>query len=124
MILTEEALSIQFTDIQPNDMIKYKLPGESEYETAQVISRAGKMTGKNRFWWNGKTVNTGLSKSLNSESLIDLSKVDHIESSKDKEESFIVVISRYRHSEDACVAANERELLDWERWVGIDKKYV
>ena len=50
-------------DIKKNDIIRYKLP-DSEWETVKILSRAGKATGKNKFWWNVEVLETGNSKSV------------------------------------------------------------
>ena len=38
--------------------ILYQLPGAEDWFAATVIGRAGKATGKNKWWINVKTVNT------------------------------------------------------------------
>ena len=94
-------------------MIRYKLP-DSEWETAKVLSRAGKSTGRNKYWWNVEVIETGNMKSVNTENLEVLEKVEVQDNEDDVEESLVVLIPRHLHDRPECIDAKEKELKNWD----------
>ena len=105
--------SYSHTQVKKNDVISYKL-AEKE-ETSQVLSRAGKSNGKYRFWWNVKNADTGENKSLNTEDLEDLRKVEEVNILEtNAEEALVTNIPRNLHHLQECVDAKDRELKSWE----------
>ena len=84
-----------YRDIKKNDVIKYKLP-DSEWESVKVLSRAAKANGKNKYWWNVQVLETGNSKSVNTENFEELEKVLDQEE-EDVEETLVVLIPHHLH---------------------------
>ena len=113
----EDTTNIQYThnDVKKNDVIRYKLPEAMEWETAKVLSRAGKATGKNKYWWNVELLNTGVSKSLNTENCEELQMVSDCEEEV-FEEALVVLIPRHLHSQPDCIGAKEKELENWDNF--------
>ena len=105
----------RFDDIRKDDVIKFRMPG-SEFETAKVLSRAGKSKGGNRHWWNIKDCETGECKSINAGKLADIQKVVDLEEEGDTEQSLVVLIPRYMHNTQACIEAKEQELNSWDKF--------
>ena len=70
--------------------------------------------------WNVENTATGEAASFNSEKLMDLTKVAEkraVESNTTAvEETFLVVLPRWRHKEDRCLAAKEKELQSWDEF--------
>ena len=103
-------------DIKKNDIIRYKLP-DSEWETVKILSRAGKATGKNKYWWNVEVLETGNSKSVNTENLEVLERVvNHVEIEEEIEEVLVVLIPRHLHDQPECIEAKEKELENWDNF--------
>ena len=103
-------------DIKKNDIIRYKLP-DSEWETVKILSRAGKATGKNKYWWNVEVLETGNSKSVNTENLEVLERVvNHVEIEEEIEEVLVVLIPRHLHNQPECIEAKEKELENWDNF--------
>ena len=112
----EEVMHRRYThrDIKKDDIIKYKLPNSHEWETSRVISRAGKSTGKNKYWWNVETIETGEKKSLDTENISEIEQTQ--EENIQTEEALVVVIPRYMHDQAECVEAKEKELENWDNF--------
>jgi hypothetical protein len=48
----KETTSSTLLQIKKNNIIQYKLPDSEERISATVLGKAGKMTGKNKTWYN------------------------------------------------------------------------
>ena len=70
--------SQQTKKIKPNSLIKYKLSSTSDWETAKIINREGKATGKYSNCWN-------ISDEYGEQKSIDLSKVEQWKVTKESE---------------------------------------
>ena len=70
--------SQQTKKIKPNSLIKYKLSSTSDWETAKIINRAGKATGKYSNCWN-------ISDEYGEQKSIDLSEVEQWKVTKESE---------------------------------------
>ena len=101
--------------IKKGNIIRYKVPDSSEIKEVKVLSRAGKKGGKYDLWWNLSNTETGHVEA------IDLGDVDILSNVSDQhefnEESvYVVCIPRYRHQEEVCKQAKEKELNSWDHY--------
>ena len=101
-----------FRDIKQHDVIKYKFI-DTDWSVATVVSRAGKSSGKNKYWWNVRSDETGKVKSLDTENFQDVEKIIDKEV-EEVEEALAVVIPRHLHYQSPCIEAKEKELKNWE----------
>ena len=84
-----------------NEKIQYRV--DDDWVKASVISRAGKVTGKHKNWFNVKIEGSDLERSVN----LEVVKWRRI---ADEEEVNIVMIPRARHGEVECIQAKQVEL--------------
>ncbi len=92
------------------------VPGTGVTETSEVISRAGKRSGRNRYWWNVKVLGTGKNKSINTEVMNNLQKIDSRVQQNDTVDALVVTIPRYLHDNPECVLAKKNELQNWDNF--------
>ena len=109
-----------YKNIKVGNVLQFKDPLNNQIMTGVVTKRAGKAIGKNKSWWNMENVVTGEAASFDTEQLKDLTKVAEtrqLESNKEAttmvEETFLVTLPRWRHKEERCIAAKEKELQNW-----------
>ena len=100
-------------DIRKDDWIRYSVDDASEKEIVKVVSRGGKASGSNKFWWNVKVDGTGELKSVNTEVLKNLDKVCHV-NDEHAVDALVVTIPRSMHNEPECIKAKEKELDNWD----------
>ena len=100
-IITHSASS---KTLQANDQIQYKLNNSNEWIKATVLGRAGKVTGKNKNWYNVQKTESEKQKS------VDLGQLQwkKIEKNHDTE-NFDIVLKAEAQS-DECTVAKESEL--------------
>ena len=103
--------TISFTDVRQGDTLSYIIPETSMPEVCTVISRAGRVTGSNKYWWNVQVKDTNEKKSLNTQVLQNLQKVSTLPATVST--TLVVMIPRYLHSNPECVEAKEKELQNW-----------
>ena len=109
-----DSVAFKFTDIEKGNVLQFKHPSHSQLIQGRVINRAGKATGKNRFWWNIQNLEDGEAESYDTERLDCLDKV--ADESVPTEEAYVVVIPRWRHAESRCIRAKEKELASWKEF--------
>ena len=84
------------------DTIEFKGKAEDVWKEASVIGRAGKVTGKNKDWFNVSCA--GESFSLN------LGDVDWRFKERKTEVANVTFVPKMRHNDSLCVAAKQQEL--------------
>ena len=119
--------------LKPNLVVKLQKTPNEEWSHVKIINRGGKSTGKYKNWWNLQNVNTG---HKSCENFDDVHKYEVVEGNKDDGEEisndnagnnsvtgsedvncvFVTTIPRYRHYEEACKAAKEKELDSWDQY--------
>ena len=105
--------------VKKDDTIRYKKGESSEWIEAKVLCRAGKVGSKYDDWWNLKNIKTGHIEPEDFSSLKNIQKVEptNPEDKKGNEDNvYVVNIPRYRHCEEACKQAKEKELASWDEY--------
>ena len=104
--------------VKKDDTIRYRKGESSEWIEAKVVSRAGKVGSKYDKWWNLRNTKTGHIEPEDFNSLKDIQRVsvNSVEKKEDEDTVYVVNIPRYRHSEEACKQAKEKELASWEEY--------
>ena len=77
-------LKNKLAKLRPKTKIKYKVNENDNLQSAEIISRAGKSSGKNRNWWNIENL-SGNQQSLNFEKVHHFELQDTIDSTNDPE---------------------------------------
>ena len=109
-------VSKDFKDIRKGDIVRYKDSGTSEIVESKVLRRAGKKGGKYDGWWNLSNNESGHIEAL------DMGSVDILEikvpEKKDPPEdnTYVVGVPRYRHGEQICLDAKDREFESWDNF--------
>ena len=107
-------------EIRRNDVIRFKKNPGLEWIQGRILSRAGKKGGKYGKWWNVQNTVTGHIEPEDLGNLSSLEKVMTDESNGAEEnvenEVFITAIPRYRHNEEGCKAAKEKEFDSWDKY--------
>ena len=98
--------------IKEGDIISYLIRETGVAELAEVVSRGGKATGPNKFWWNVHVLDSNEDKCVNTEVLHQLRKVNK-SSCTPPVSALVVTISRYLHGEPECVEAKWNEIKNW-----------
>ena len=106
--------------VKKDDTIRFKKDESSEWIEAKVVSRAGKVGSKYDKWWNLKNIKTGHVEPEDLDSLKAIEKVGlpcgSEENEKVDDSVYVVNIPRYRHNEEACKQAKDKELAAWDRY--------
>ena len=103
-------------DIKKGDIVRYKDAGTSKIVESKVLRRAGKKGGKYDRWWNLSNNESGHIEAL------DLGNVDILEivapgkTDAPEENTYVVGIPRYRHGEQACMDAKDKEFESWDNY--------
>ncbi|CAB4041176.1 Hypothetical predicted protein, partial [Paramuricea clavata] len=101
--------SVNANNIKPGQYITFREEHQSDKATAKVISRAGKATGKHKYWFNIDYLGT----SMDAKS-IDLSQVEELEIIENStEEANIVDEVMFCHNL-SFDSAKQAELKDWK----------
>ena len=101
-------------EVKKNDIIRYHNPETNGVESSIVVSRGGKSTGSNKYWWNVNVQKSGEIKSINTEKVGKLERL--LEAPEDVTGTLVVTIPRYLYNEPECVAAKENELENWDKF--------
>ena len=103
------------------DVIKYKLNDNDDWIEANVISRGGKSTGKNRAWFNVLDKGSIELKSVNFESVAQWQPVLNPPQSATEAEVNAVFVPTSRHMEHNVYSAKLRELDNWKKFSVYDE---
>ena len=103
--------SISCHNVEKDNVISYRIPETDTEEISRVLSRAGKASGPNKFWWNVEVQGSLQRKSVDTEAVADLKKVNAL--CAQVTPTLVVSIPRYLHNEPQCLSAKEKELKNW-----------
>ena len=100
------------TDVRKLDIIRFKRSADEEWTTGEILSRAGKSSGKFSNWWNIKNIQSGHQKPENVEQFAIIEKVTVEENPGQTDEiaTYAVNIPFWRFHEKECVMAKRIEL--------------
>ena len=98
------------------DYIKYKLPENEDWIEAKILSRGGKSTGQNKYYFNIMNNEDQIKLGINLE-LVDFEIIEKDNS----EEVEAVFVSKERHSDADIIEAKTKELQNWKDF-GIFKE--
>ena len=111
------------TDVRKLDIIRFKRSTDEEWTTGEILSRAGKSSGKFRNWWNIKNVQSGHQKPENIEQFAIIEKVTVEENPGETDEiaTYAVNIPFWRFHEKECVKAKRTELEKFDEFDVYDE---
>ena len=101
--------------IKKNEVIRFRRVDETEWVEGRIISRAGKVGSKYDKWWNVKNMKTGHITPEDFGKMENIEKMT-IEEKEENQEVYAVNIPRYRHGEESCKQAKEREFEAWDKY--------
>ena len=86
---------ISAEEIKKFDIVRFKRSHETDWITGEILSRAGKCTGKYKTWWNIKDIETGHQKPEDVQQFESLEKItiEDIITSQDVIKIFYVLIT-------------------------------
>ena len=110
--INEDGVEISFEDIKKDDILQFTVNGSTV--TTKVISRAGKVGGGNKYWWNLRFLESGEEKLVNTQDCMNLKKIITALCTEITEEVLVVTIPRYQHHTKEMVEAKQKELENWD----------
>ena len=105
-------------DVKKNDVVRFQKSADSEWMQGTVLSRAGKKGRKYDKWWNIQNSVTG---HIQPEDFGDMHAVEKVTIDQEIPETvetnvYITTIPRYRHQEEGCKTAKQKELDLWDKY--------
>ena len=103
--------------LKKNDVIRFQVTAGSEEVNGKVTGLGGKRNGIYDKWYNVKNLETGHEKSYDFGKIHSVQKVNEsAPKSGEGDNVYVVQIPRYRHQENSCKEAKERELMSWDQY--------
>lgn len=104
-------------NLKKGDIVRYKAVDSPNVIESKVLRRAGKKGGKYDNWWNLSNVVTGHIEAVDM-GKVEITDIVGTEKSLEKPEEnvYVVGIPRYRHSEQACIDAKDKEFKSWDEY--------
>ena len=96
----QNTLNSTHVKLVKGDKINFRSVGEKDWIAGTVLGRAGKVSGKNKNWFNIEKI-SGNQISVN---------LDELDWQKRTEDVNVVLIPKHRHRENECVQAKQEEL--------------
>ena len=101
--------------LRKNDVVRYKKEEDEGWIERKLVSRGGKVGGVNEKWWNVENVESG---HIQGENLGDVKQLEKVTPNADvNDDVYVVQIPRYRHHENCCKTAKEKELNSWDDYM-------
>ena len=115
--------SIGPNDVRKLDIVRFKRSADEEWTTGEILSRAGKSSGKFSNWWNIKDVQSGHQKPENLEQFAVIEKITVEGNPMETEEiaTYAVNIPFWRFHEKECVEAKRTELEKFDEFDVYDE---
>ena len=111
--MSSVSTSYSCENVEKGDIISYYIPETDTEEMARVLQRGAKATGPNRYWWNVEVQGSLERKSVNTQAVQNLKKVNDTFYAQ-VIPTLVVAIPRYLHKAPECIAAKEKELQNWK----------
>ena len=113
---------IDYKQLKPNLVIKFKKSGETDWNHGRVHSRAGKATTKkckgkkNKYenWWNVHDIESGHIEPLDAETFDAIEAVEDEHQVGEEAMTYAVNVPRYRHGEKMFLDAKQKELKNFD----------
>ena len=104
--------------MKKNEVVRFQKTPDGEWVQGRVLSRAGKKGRTYDKWWNIQNTVTGHIEPQDFGNMHGFEKVLPGETTETIESKtvYITSIPRYRHQEEGCKAAKEKELDLWDRY--------
>ena len=114
---------IGVNEIKKFDIVRFKRSNEDNWTTGEILSRAGKCTGKYKTWWNIKDVQSGHQKPEDVQQFASLEKiiVEDNRMETDDVVTYMVNVPFWRYHEKDCVEAKRKELEKFDEFDVYDE---
>ena len=115
---------IEFKQIKPRTLIRFRKEGATDWIQGRVHFRAGKATTKkskgkkNKYenWWNVHNIESGHMEPLDAEKFESIEAIDEGSQETVETDAYAVNVPRYRYGEKKFVEAKQKELENFDNF--------